>query len=439
MVFSKIAFRNVKKNWRHSVSALLSLSASFVSLVLFDGYIDDIKSMYVESFHTRSELGDFIIEKPDVYSKQGVAEPWKFYIQENEQQLLEDFFKKHTALIRTRVRALNFQGMITNGQQSSIVLGRGSDITEGAIMRREKWSWNATYGIPLYKAEDANSILIGQGLAKKLGCNWTTVDGFSAAMGGYEPKIRPFNCPQFDLQISTMTYEAQLNALDVSAVGLIDGGYKDIDDSYAISSLTAIQSLLNTKLISSVSVELNNPTDYSIMQNLFKNEIQTKIPTLQMSRWQEHPAGDVYRKTMDLLNIFRNFVIAVILVISTLSVINTLIKIIKERNKEIGTLRSLGFKPREILRMFIYETFYLSSFGSAIGLILSLLFTTLLNFIQIKYKAGMLSEPVLFRINYTFESYLTAFIVLTIVGLMACLFSTRQSLSKRVIENLNHV
>ena len=47
-------YRNVKKNWRHSLSALLSLSASFVSLVLFDGYIDDLKLMYEDSFRHRS-------------------------------------------------------------------------------------------------------------------------------------------------------------------------------------------------------------------------------------------------------------------------------------------------------------------------------------------------------------------------------------------------
>jgi hypothetical protein len=33
---AKIAWRNTLKNWRHSVSALLSLAASFVSLVVFD-------------------------------------------------------------------------------------------------------------------------------------------------------------------------------------------------------------------------------------------------------------------------------------------------------------------------------------------------------------------------------------------------------------------
>ena len=75
MIFWRIAYRNVKKNWRHSLSALLSLSASFVSLVLFDGYIDDLKLMYEDSFRHRSMLGDLIIERPEIHSKAGLAAP----------------------------------------------------------------------------------------------------------------------------------------------------------------------------------------------------------------------------------------------------------------------------------------------------------------------------------------------------------------------------
>ena len=439
MILSKIAFRNVQKNWRHSLSALLSLSASFVSLVLFDGYIDDIKSMYEESFHSRSELGDFMIQKPGTYSKEGLAEPWKFSLQEDEQKIIEDFLKNHAEMVRVRVRFLSFQGMVSNGMQSSIIIGHGSDVAESLKMRREKWGWNTTYGEPLYISKEPMAVLVGQGLAKKLGCDWQRAPDFNSSYGGYKPEVRPFNCPRLDLQISTMTKDAQLNAIDANLVGLVDGGYKDIDDTFLLSSLETIQAALNTKEVSFISVELENPKDSTQFEQFFKNEVENKIPGIKITNWKFHPMGDIFRKTMDLLSIFRNFVIIVILIISTLSVVNTLIKMIKERNSEIGTMRSLGFKSYDILKMFIYETFYLSSLGCIIGLFLSVILTFLLNFLQIKYKAGMLSEPVLFRINFTSLAYLNAFVILTVVGLLACLFSTRQSLSKKVIENLNHV
>lgn len=439
MILTRIAYRNVKKNWRHSLSALLSLSTAFVVLVLFDGYMYDIKKMNIEFFQYRNEMGHFFIQDPRVFSKAGIAEPWKFYINEKDQQTLDVFFQQNSNFIKAKVRFLDFQGLITNGQQSTIVLGRGSDVDESRKIRNTRWEWNAIYGVPLYLSKEPHNILLGQGLAKRLGCKWQKDAHLKISLGYYQNINRPFDCPRVDLQISTLTYEAQLNALDVNTVGITDGGIKEIDDTFAVMSLESAQDLLNTKLISFLSVELQDPNNYDLIAQRFKETVQISAPQLQISKWQNHPYGAVYRKTIDFLAIFKNFVTVVILVISTLSVINTLIKMIKERNKEIGTLRSLGFKSREVLNIFICETFFLTTLGSSIGLVVSASLAWILNSFKIMYKAGMLSEPVLFQISLTWSGYLTAFLVLTSVGLLSCLITTKKTLSLKVIENLNHI
>jgi ABC-type lipoprotein release transport system permease subunit len=89
--------------------------------------------------------------------------------------------------------------------------------------------------------------------------------------------------------------------------------------------------------------------------------------------------------------------------------------------------------------MFIYETLMLSFLGTMIGFFVSVVLTLLLNSLQIRYKAGMLSEPVLFKINFALGGYANAFFVLLFVSLLACLYSTRQELKKKIIENFNHV
>ncbi len=439
MIFWKIAFRNVKKNWRHSLSALLSLSASFVSLVLFDGYIDDLRSMYEDSFRHRQMLGDLIIEKPAIHSKDGLANPGKYSISLSEQNKIENFFKSHQNLIKNRVRFLNFQGMISNGTQSTILLGRGFDVEEGLNVRGKNWAWNATFGLPLHKSSDEAPIILGQGLGRKLGCSYQKPENFYTFHGGYEAEERPFECPSKDLQISLMTDEGQLNALDVKAIGLLDAGYKDIDDRYANVSLKTAQQILNTETISLISIELNRTNQVSEFSKDFVDFVGSRFPEIKIMTWKEHPAGETFLKTMDLLAIFRNFVIAVILVISTLSVVNTLIKIIKERSREIGTLRSMGFKSSQVLKIFIFETFLLSVVGAMIGVVFAVILTLALNSVSIRYKAGLLSEPVLFRINFSIPAYINAFFILVLVSFIACVVSTRRSLKQKVIENLSHV
>ncbi|MEK6627252.1 MAG: FtsX-like permease family protein [Bdellovibrionota bacterium] len=439
MVFWKIAYRNVKKNWRHSLSALLSLSASFVSLVLFDGYIDNLTQMYEDSFRHRSMLGDLIIEKPEIHTKSGLAEPWKYSLFEHEQVDLENFLKEQKELVNNRVRFLNFQGLITNGNQSAIVLGRGFDVISGEKVRGQNWSWNATLGLPLHKSNIEFSAMLGQGLAKKLGCTWDFSHRIHSYTGGYEAKERSFDCPSKDLQISVMTSDTQLNAVNVSAVGLMDAGYRDIDDRYLITSLETAQTLLNSKNVTMMAVELKNPNEKNKFIEFFNQKFATQYPQIKIMTWLEHPIGGTYIKILDLMSIFRNFVVLVILIISTLSVVNTLIKIIKERSREIGTIRSLGFKTKQVVKMFMYETFLLTLCGNFIGIVASLLLTLILNSIQIRYKAGLLSESVLFKINFTFYGYLNAFSILVFVSFLACLYSTRHELNKKIIENLDHV
>lgn len=438
MVFWKIAFRNVKKNWRHSLSALLSISASFVSLVLFDGYIDDLKQMYEDTFRHRSMLGDLLIEKPGIHEKQGLADPWMFSLYEEDQNRINLFLERHADMVRNRVRFVNFQGMVTNGEQSAIVLGRGIDVKEGEQIRGKNWSWNATFGKPLHPAQ-ADSTMLGQGLARKLGCSWDTSKSFYSFSGGYEPVERSFECPSKDVQVSVMTEEGQLNALDLNVAGLLDAGYRDIDDRYLLTSVESAQTLMNTKSITMMAVELKRRNMKDEFVGLFNNEIGKDFPEIKIMTWLDHPVGETYLKTLDLMAIFRNFVVLVILIISVLSVVNTLIKIIKERSREIGTLRSLGFKSTEVIRMFIYETVLLSMLGSLIGCGAAFILTVFLDSLHIRYKAGLLSEPVLFRINFSVEGYFNAFAILVGVSLLACLYSIRQEINKKIVDNFNHV
>lgn len=439
MIFWKIAFRNVKKNWRHSLSALLSLSASFLSLVLFEGYIVDLKMMYEDSYLHAQMFGHLIIEKPLFREKEGLADPGKYSIFESEQEKIEAFIQRHPDMVRTRVRFLDFKGMASNGIQSTILLGRGQDVEEGLKVRGDNWAWNTTFGVPLYQSKEESPVTLGQGLARKLGCSFSNKRDFDTLNGGYPPVDRPFECPTRDIQFSAMTDEGQLNAVDVTITGLFDVGYKDLDDRFSAVPLPMAQTLMNTKSVTMYSFELVDEKFVPEVIRLFRSEVESQIPEIKISTWKEHPVGESYLKTMGLLSIFRNFVIIIIFVISTLSVANTLIKIIKERSREIGTLRSIGFRSRQVLRMFVYETFLLSSFGAVIGAVAAIVLTIGLNALKIRYKAGMLSEPVSFVIRFSPSAYLVAFLILVVVSFIACLFSTRQALNRKIVDNLNHV
>ena len=53
-----------------------------------------------------------------------------------------------------------------------------------------------------------------------------------------------------------------------------------------------------------------------------------------------------------------------------LGVVNTLRMTIRERTREIGTVRSIGMQRAEVRDMFVLETFFLTLFSSAAGVAL---------------------------------------------------------------------
>lgn len=434
----KIALRNTIKNWRHSISALLSLSASFVSLVLFDGYMDDVKAMYIDNFRHRQMLGDIIIEHKDQYSKEGISSPWEFWISKEDQIYITQKVAAEPIKAEVVIRNLNFMGMITNGLQSQILLGRGYDPVEGEKMRGKKWSWNVTYGTPLDRQDSAFTGALGQGLARKLACTWAKDPNVMTFYGGYEEVDKPFDCITKELQISSTTVDGQLNAIDITAAALMDAGYKDVDDRYIQTSLEAAQTLMNTDKVSFISLATSGKSVDDVIDYLNTDVFKDK-KYLLAQRWQTHRLGEMYTKTMDFLSIFRNFVVVVIVLVSTLSVLNTMVKLVKERTREIGTMRSIGFLPQQVVKMFFLESVFLSVMGTAVGAVIALGLTVVFNSAKIMYKAGLLSEAVAFRIAFYPDAYVAAFILLVSVGTVATYFATRQIIKSKIIDNLTYV
>ncbi|MFN7903869.1 MAG: ABC transporter permease [Pseudobdellovibrionaceae bacterium] len=432
----KIAFRNTIKNWRHSAAALISISTGFVSLVLFQGYIVQVERMYDVGFTHRAMYGHLMIENPSANTPEGRTEPEEFLIDQNHQQILNRYFKE-TPGIGSVVRFLPVSGMVSNGASSFIFLGLGYDLETGREMRKPIWSWDTIYGLPLSESNKVNSVVVGQALGALLGCTPVQKIKNLNQNNGYAAEERPFHCENSNtIQLSGTTESGQINAIDVDIVGLIDGGYKDIDERYAKMPLPMAQKLMNTDKIKFISLLVDDvakiPKYRGNMNEFFKRE---NLP-YQAIRWKDHAIGELYRKTNSILELFKMFIVTVTLSIAALSVLNTMVKIVKERTREIGTMRSLGFDKNQIVSMFLYESFFLSTIGVFIGLMAAFFITFTVNLAEFKYRAGMLSEPVLFQIDFDFGVYVYSTVLLSGIAVLACYWACRNAIKGNVVDNL---
>ena len=438
-ILAQIAFRNTLKNWRQSLAAIISISAGFLSLVLFQGYMTDVNRMYEDGYNHRAMYGHILIENPKLHTTEGKSRSEEFLMTKEQQDKVSQFLKDQASLVQESVRFLPVTGMVTNGRNSFIFVAMGYDIEAGARMRAPHWTWETLYGVPMHIKNDPQGVVLGQSLGFLLGCVPVKKETNMVQNYGYKAEDRPFQCLRDSIQLSATTITGQLNAIDLNVVGLIDGGYKDIDEKWMKISIENAQMLMNTDQIRFVSVLLKKKNDLDHFTDRFNDFAKKENLPLVAKKWYEHPIADLYNQIKSLLGIFQAFIVTVILTISSLSVLNTVVKSVKERTREIGTLRSIGFTGRQVGALFSMEAFYLSMMGVTVGSLIAILTTFSVNQAQILYRAGLLSEPIVFHIGYDFSAYLLCTILLGILAVLASHVAVKSTVNASVSENLTHV
>jgi putative ABC transport system permease protein len=399
----RVAWRNVIRNWRHSLASSLAIASGLIAVSLFDGFLKNIQYVIEDGYTTRAMLGHVVIQKPDAQNKL-VEDFWNYTIPANEQQFIEDFLKQDPD-VEKRVRFLEVKGLASSERNSAVFIGYGYDTKEGGEVRGEKWEWNVVAGKPLSRAPEG-SILVGRAMGLTMDCT-TPVKGWPLRLsGGYEPGERPFTCMRPRLQLSTTTEFMQVNALDLPVAGIMDAAFRETDLRFIAMSLKTAQALLDTDKISLVAVTLKSSKDVPAFLTRFNQQASAAGFKFDAMRWQEHNLGAILRGNNQILGVFRGLFLTIVLVIAVMSVANTMMKSVNERVREIGTLRSLGFYRKDINTLFALEGLFLGFCSCFIGVIVTIIASIVISRLGITFKAGLLSEPVFLQVKIVPLNYL---------------------------------
>ena len=431
----KIAFRNVFLHFRRSVAAVIAIASAFTSLLLFEGYMAETKAMYVATYSQRQMLGDLLVERANLLS------PGKASADENgltlaEQSAIESYLRANFAVFS---RFLNVSGFVGNGEASVVFAGIGYDLTQGGSLRGDKYYWNTYAGVPLEGSAE-NSIVMARTLAELLGCRGADNSSQLNGVVGYSPQDRPFSCtPSKALQLQAATEKAQANALDVNVTGLMATGFADLDERLLYLPLQLAQKLLDTVKVSYYTVKLQPGADVSLFSAKMQKHLGAQGLNIAVGSWKDHVFGDLFVRTVDFLNIFRTFIVTIIILIASMVVVSTYMKIVRERTKEIGTLRSVGYRVNQIVSIFLLEAVQLALVGWLLGALISVGLSELLSSMGITYKAGFLSDPVPFLLKPPLWDYffygLAMFVLSVLASIVASFKRAKMQISDALLDN----
>jgi putative ABC transport system permease protein len=432
----RIAWRNVRRNWRHSLGSLLSIVVGFVAIALFEGYLSDLRGIQAQWYSSRSMMGHVMVEKRGASARAGRDSTFDVALQPAEQELVDSFLRERAGEVASSMRALGLGGLASTGRAGLMFLGWAYDV-EGAAGVRGPWAWNVTSGVPL-QAAPPNSVLVGNTFATLLDCTVPDIAGAVDPAGLPLGVERPFECRDRRLQLTGTTETGQLNAIDPIIAGTFDAGLKDMDAKFVHLPLALGQRLLDTKAITFYSIALKDPAQAGAFADDLNAVALSRGVGVEAMRWDRHKYAELYRRGMQILGLYRTFVVLIVVSIAGMSVFSTILKAVNERVREIGTLRSLGYRRWHVAAMFTVEAAMLAVLASLVGLAVSAVAVWLINASGLSYKAGLAAQAIPLTVSLLPRVCVFAALFLSSIAVAAAVLPARRAARLGIADAMGH-
>jgi putative ABC transport system permease protein len=191
--------------------------------------------------------------------------------------------------------------------------------------------------------------------------------------------------------------------------------------------------------VSFYSVTLRDPAQAeAFARDLTAAGARAGRPVVAMP-WDRHQYAEIYRRSMQVLGIYRTFVVLIVVAIAGMSVFSTVLKSVNERVREIGTLRSMGYRRRHVTWLFTLEAALLAVAASVIGLAASIGVAALVDAAHISYKAGLAAQSIPLTVGVRPSACAFAVTFLSGVAVLAAWVPARRASRLRIAEALAEV
>lgn len=177
------------------------------------------------------------------------------------------------------------------------------------------------------------------------------------------------------------------------------------------------------------------------MRKKFAADVKKKIraTTVDVNSMYES-ASDVL-KLESVLNMITLIAVLILFFIILIGVVNTLRMTIKERTREIGTIRAIGMQKRDVWGIFMLETTMLSLFASIAGTIIAFILMGLLSLITFNVTDNPLGILLVSKHLYflpTFGNVISNIILILVLTVITAFFPARRAANLSSAEALRH-
>ena len=413
--WAKIAIRNLKKNGRRSLVTIIAIGVGFAGINVFDGFADYMYSGCRDGFIYGQAQGHLTIFKKGFLTT-GRLDPTKYLIDVETAQAVKQICRSHPDVLLTSEQ-LYISGLLSNGTVSTIMAAIGRVPSEMEAIRSHahgllsKVKYFQGYAL---KDTETASVGLSSGLAEKLGLN---INSTAIAMGP--------------------TIEGQINALDITVRQTFEPTEQALNDKVMLCPLAFTQSLYDTQSVDRIGVLLNSTEKTLKVKEYLDKAFKKKGLEVDVETWYD--LSPLYGKTKKMFDLIFCVLFVIVFIMVVMSVVNTMTMAVVERTQEIGTLRALGVKRSGVVRLFAYESALLGSFGSILGLLL-----TIGNWVAFR-----IAEPTWIPPNFTKQVPLEIHLIpadlgvtmvfMIVLSVVAAILPARKAAKMNIVEAIGHV
>lgn len=158
--------------------------------------------------------------------------------------------------------------------------------------------------------------------------------------------------------------DGQLGTAAYRVGGIFATESTSFDGAFAYVTLAAAQSLLGLESrVSTVNLRLDDRPRIGAALEALRAQVST--PGIAIVAW--HDLLPQLAEMVEFTRVFANILLALLLLVVTAAVMNTVFMSVAERTREFGVMMALGTPPAAIRRMVVYETMLLLGIAAVVG------------------------------------------------------------------------
>jgi putative ABC transport system permease protein len=471
MLILKIAFRNIFRNTRRSVTTLSTIAIGATAVLVFGAYITYIK--YGVQTAAVQRTGHLQVFR-NGYFTLGVAAPGAWGI-DNYPAVLrlirEDPALRSLAAVVTPIQSL--AGIAGNVENNTSKTFFGVGFVPSERDRMKQWNEYGTGSQGLkhsgLKDDDLSKGITGIGLVRILGlCERLRLDecpvvppegkpsppessvasaadlaNLDELLTRDQPEGQSTSTdsePSIDLLAATAGGAPNVVSLRVAQVELQQ--LKELDDNYVGMNIGLAQNLIYGRgehKATGIVVQLNRTEDLAVARARLLVLFKERGLDLEVRDFTE--LNPQYHQVVGLFDSIFSFISAIIGIVVLFTVTNAMGMSVVERTGEIGTTRAMGIRRQGIRKQFLVEGSLLGVIGATIGVVLAQLVAYGINQSPLKWTppgAGA-AVPLRLYMNGAYALMILTWIGLLVASALAALIPANRAARMPVVDALRHV